>query len=57
MKSPIQLGKPQHPTHCDEEEKAAKVETKNTNENKLIDTLTGKPVPKRANTSITAQAM
>ncbi len=43
MKSPIQLGKPQYSTHCDEEEQTAKVETKNTDENKVMYKLTGKP--------------
>ncbi len=42
MKSPIQLGKPPYPIHFDEEEKAAKVKTKNTDENKIMYQLTGK---------------
>ncbi len=32
----IQLGKPPCPIHCDEEEKAAKVKTKNTDENTVM---------------------
>ena len=44
MKSPIQHGKPMYVhIHCDEEEKAAKVVTKNTDENKVIHQLTGEP--------------
>ncbi len=43
MKNPIQLGKPPYPIHCDEEEKAAKVEAENTDENKFMYKLTGKP--------------
>ena len=43
MKSPIQLGKPQYPIHCDEEKKATKVKTKNADENKIMYKLTGIP--------------
>ncbi len=42
MKSPIQLGKPPYPIHYDEEEKATKVETKNTDEIKVMYRLAGK---------------
>ncbi len=42
MKSPIQLGKPPYPIQHDEEEKAAKIETKNIYQNKVMYQLTGK---------------
>ncbi len=42
MKSPIQLGKPQYPIHCDEEEQTAKAETKNADESKVMYKLTEK---------------
>ena len=44
MKSPINLASHRiYPIHCDEEEKAAKVVTKNTDENKVNHQLTGEP--------------
>ena len=44
MKSPIQHGKPMFvPIHYNEEEKAAKVVTKNTDEKKVIHQLTWEP--------------
>ncbi len=48
MKNPIQLGKPPYPIHCDEEEKAVKVKTKNTDENKGMYKPTGKPRAKKS---------
>ncbi len=36
MKSSIQLGKPPYPIQHDEEEKAAKIETKNIGQNKVM---------------------
>jgi hypothetical protein len=42
MKSLKQLSKTPYPIHCDEKEKAAKVKTKNTDENKVMYKLTGK---------------
>jgi len=42
MKSPIQLGKPPYPIQHDEEEKGAKIETKNIDQNKVMYQLTGK---------------
>ena len=44
MQSPINLTSHRiYPIHGDEEEKAAKVVTKNTDENKLTHQLTGEP--------------
>ncbi len=42
MKSPIQLGKPAYPIQHDEEEKAAKIETKIIDQNKVMYQLTGR---------------
>jgi len=42
MKSSIQLGKPPHPIQHDEEEKAAKIETKKNDQTKVMYQLTGK---------------
>ena len=44
MKSAINLASHRiYPIHCDKEEKAAKVITKNTDEKKVTHQLTGKP--------------
>ncbi len=57
MKSPIQLGKPPYPIQHDEDEKAAKIETKTIDQSKVMYQLTGKIRFKEANASITAQGM